>query len=95
MPHISVLYPEEDKQVVQIPEAGLLVGRDAFCDLRLKDEFVSMQHCKILFENGVFFLEDLGSTNGTFIDGTEVEEKSVLSKGQSIQIGITVMKADI
>ncbi|MDR1812254.1 MAG: FHA domain-containing protein [Candidatus Fibromonas sp.] len=95
MPHISVLYPEEDKQVVPIPEKGLVVGRDSFCDLRLTDEFVSMQHCKILFENGIFFLEDLGSTNGTFIDGTEVEEKSILNEGQNIQIGITVMKAKV
>jgi len=92
MPHISILYPEEDRQTVQFPETGLLIGRDFSCDLRLTDEFVSAKHCRISFENGTFFLEDLGSTNGTSIDGMEVEKKSILNEGQSIQIGITVMK---
>ena len=92
MPQISILYPEEDRRTVQIPEAGLLIGREPSCDLCLTDEFVSAKHCKIFSENGTFFLEDLGSTNGTTIDGMEVEEKSVLKEGQSIQIGITVMK---
>jgi pSer/pThr/pTyr-binding forkhead associated (FHA) protein len=92
MSHISVLYPEEDRQTTQIPEMGLLVGRSSSCDLRLTDEFVSAKHCRIFSENGTFFLEDLSSTNGSFIDGMEVEKKSTLTTGQSIQIGITVMK---
>jgi len=92
MPHISILYPEEDRRTVLVPEAGLLVGRDPSCDLCLADEFVSAKHCRIFSENGTFFLEDLGSTNGTSIEGMDVEGKSVLREGQSIQIGITVMK---
>jgi len=92
MPLISILYPEEDRQTAQIPEAGLLIGCEPSCDLCLTDEFVSAKHCRIFSENGTFFLEDLGSTNGLTINGMEVEEKSVLNDGQSIQIGITVMK---
>jgi len=80
---------------MRIKETGLLIGRDPSCDLCLTDEFVSARHCRIFPENLAFFLEDLGSTNGTFIDGMEVEKKSLLNAGQSIQIGITVMKADI
>ncbi|MDR0515905.1 MAG: FHA domain-containing protein [Fibromonadaceae bacterium] len=92
MPKISVLYPEESRQTAKILESGLLVGRSPLCDLQLTDEFVSGKHCKIFFESKKFFIEDLGSTNGTFIDGTEVKGKSPLEFGQSIQIGITVLK---
>jgi len=92
MPSISILYPEESRQTVQIPESGLLIGRSPDCDLCLADEFVSAKHCKIFFENEELFIEDQGSTNGTFIDGTKVEKKSSLEHGQEIQIGITELK---
>jgi len=92
MPSISILYPEESRQTVQIPENGLLIGRSQDCDLCLADEFVSAKHCKIFFENEKLFIEDQGSTNGTFIDGAQVEEKSSLEPEQKIQIGITELK---
>jgi pSer/pThr/pTyr-binding forkhead associated (FHA) protein len=92
MPSISVLYPEENRQTMQIPKTGLLIGRSQDCNLCLTDEFISAKHCKIFFENGELFIEDLGSTNGTFIDGVQVEKKSSLEQGQEIQMGITVVK---
>ncbi|MCL2261329.1 MAG: FHA domain-containing protein [Fibromonadales bacterium] len=91
MPHITILYPEEDRQTVQIPEAGLLIGRSSSCNLNLKDEFASAEHCKISMENGAFFIEDLGSTNGTLIDGEQIDRKCPLNAGQNVQIGVTVM----
>ena len=92
MQSISVLYPEESRQTVQIPENGLLIGRSSDCDLRLPDEFISAKHCKIFFENEELFIEDQGSTNGTFIDGIQVEKRSPLEQGQKVQIGITELK---
>ncbi|MCL2284494.1 MAG: FHA domain-containing protein [Fibromonadales bacterium] len=88
---VSVLYPEEDRQTVRIPETGLLVGRSSSCDLCLDDEFVSAKHCEISFENEAFFVEDLGSTNGTFIDGEQIDRKSPVTPEQKIQIGVTVI----
>jgi pSer/pThr/pTyr-binding forkhead associated (FHA) protein len=92
MSQISVLYPENCRQIAQIPKEGLLIGRAPFCDLQLLDEFVSASHCKIYPENGILFIEDLNSTNGTFIDGTEIKKKSLLQPGQNVQIGIAVLK---
>jgi len=92
MPSISVLYPEESRQTMQIPETGLLIGRSQDCNLCLTDEFISAKHCKIFFENEKLFIEDQGSTNGTFIDGIQVEKKSSLEQGQEVQIGATVLK---
>jgi pSer/pThr/pTyr-binding forkhead associated (FHA) protein len=92
MQSLSVLYPEESRQTLQIPENGLLIGRSPECDLCLIDEFISAKHCKIFFEKEELFIEDQGSTNGTFIDGAEIEKKSSLKQGQKIQIGITELK---
>jgi pSer/pThr/pTyr-binding forkhead associated (FHA) protein len=78
---------------VQIPENGLLIGRAPLCDLQIMDEFISGKHCRVFFENEKLFIEDLDSTNGTFIDGTEVKEKIQFEFGQSIQIGVAVLKA--
>jgi pSer/pThr/pTyr-binding forkhead associated (FHA) protein len=77
---------------VQIPENGLLIGRAPLCDLQIMDEFISGKHCRVFFENEKLFIEDLGSTNGTFIDGTEVKEKIQFEFEQSIQIGVAVLK---
>jgi pSer/pThr/pTyr-binding forkhead associated (FHA) protein len=94
MPYISVLYPEESRQTAQIPEGGLFIGRSDFCDIQLSDEFVSARHCRIFPENGNLFIEDLGSTNGTSIDGTAIEalRATPLEPGQIVQIGISEMK---
>ena len=92
MPKIAVLYPEEFQQTVLIPPTGLLIGRAPLCDLQIMDEFVSGKHCRIFFENEKLFIEDLGSTNGTFIEGTEVKGKMPLELGQSIQIGVAELK---
>jgi len=92
LPSISVLYPEESRQTLQIPKNGLLIGRDPDCDLYLADDFVSAKHCKIFFENEELFIEDQGSTNGTFVDEAQIEGKISLKQGQKIQIGITELK---
>jgi len=89
---ISILYPEESHQTVQIPENGLLIGRSPYCDLYIEDEYVSARHCKIFYENEELFIEDQNSTNGTFVDGTQIEKKSSLKEGQEIQIGVTELK---
>jgi len=89
---LSILYPEASRQTVQIPENGLLIGRSPDCDLSLTDEFISAKHCKIFFENDELFIEDQGSTNGTFIDGVQVEKRSPLEQGQKVQIGVTELK---
>jgi len=79
---------------MQIPKEGLLIGRSSACDLCLADEFVSAKHCKVFFENEELFIEDLGSSNGTFIDGTEIKTQCAtpIVPGQGIQVGIMEMK---
>lgn len=69
---------------------GLTLGRVAGCDVVLQDGKASRRHAKIVVEAGVVELEDLGSSNGTLLNGKPVTRR-VLRGGDEIQIGATVI----
>ena len=69
----------------------LLIGRDAGADLVLPDTSVSRQHAKIIRTVDGFQIQDLGSTNGTFVDGAPIEI-STLRAGATIRLGSFLFK---
>jgi hypothetical protein len=66
------------------------IGRGA-CDIRLLDPQVSREHCSIKLRDGVPILTDLASANGTFLNGSLVQEHP-LADGDEIRIGSTVLR---
>jgi len=70
----------------QIQSPRLTVGRDAMNMWVINHPTVSKQHFKLTFRNSVYTLEDLGSTNGTFINGFKLNQ-TIISHGDCIQIG--------
>lgn len=78
------------KQGVSVPlreDQPLLIGR-VRGDLRLDDPLVSQAHCRVVWRGGHFVLQDLGSTNGTLVDGRRVQDV-VLRPGCEIVVGNT------
>jgi hypothetical protein len=69
----------------------LVIGRDKKADLTLVDELVSRKHAQMLPAGDYVILQDLHSTNGTFVDGERVK-KSLLKPGNQILIGTSIMK---
>ena len=67
-----------------------LLGRGTDCDLRLVDPGVSRHHCELRVEDGQVVLVDLGSTNGTFVNGQPVR-RVVLVDGTTVTLGRTTM----
>lgn len=67
-----------------------LIGRGAECDLVLPERQVSRYHAKILRRPGFFELEDLGSKNGTHLNGQSVSDRARLQDGDEIQIALAV-----
>src|SRR5918998_1271703 len=67
-----------------------VVGRREDCDLRIPLGEVSRKHCRMVRDGDTLRLEDLGSSNGTFLNGTRVEREAVLNAGDSIQVGPVV-----
>ena len=70
------------------------VGRAAGCHIALPDDtFVSQLHARVFERSGQVYVEDLGSTNGTYVNGHRVSAPTPMHKGDSLQVGSTVLEA--
>ncbi|HEX6584552.1 MAG TPA: FHA domain-containing protein [Thermoleophilaceae bacterium] len=87
-----VFVEQEPNQGTEVPvEPGATIGREG-CDITLSDPDVSRRHAAIQIVRDEVSIEDLGSTNGTFVNGQRIEERRRLSDGDEIQIGSTVWR---
>src|SRR5438128_9001521 len=76
------LVPVDGGPPVEIVKDLVLVGRKEDCDLRLDHKSVSKMHCVIVKTDGLLLLRDLGSTNGTRVNGTRVRRAALLPNDQ-------------
>lgn len=76
------LVPLDGSPAIEIVKDLVLVGRKEECDLRLEHKSVSKMHCLIVKTDGMLFLRDLGSTNGTRVNGTRVRRAALLPNDQ-------------
>ncbi len=72
------LVPLEGGEAVEITKDMTLVGRKEDCDLRLDHKSVSKLHCVIVKTDGLLLVRDLGSTNGTRVNGQRVRRAALL-----------------
>ena len=77
-----------------IPLGGsaILIGRAAACTLVLDDDYASSRHARIFPQGDRWVVEDLGSTNGTFVGTTRLVEPRVLPPGTPVRIGQSVLE---
>jgi hypothetical protein len=68
------------------------VGRGAGCQVHLDDTFTSQLHARIFRRDGRLAIEDLASTNGTFVNGARITDTVALRAGDQVQIGQTVLE---
>src|SRR5690606_3241444 len=73
--------------VVSLGRVPVVLGRGEPCELRFDDPCVSYVHAQIERANGRFYVRDMNSTNGTFVNGVPVTVPRELSDGDRIQIG--------
>jgi hypothetical protein len=68
--------------------ASTIIGRSMeHCEIALNDSFLSQQHARIELRGDGWVLEDLGSTNGTFVNDIEVRDGAIVEEGDIIRIG--------
>lgn len=71
---------------------SVVIGRDEGADLVIEDAYASEFHARITNQSGALSLLDLGSTNGTYVNGRRVTAAQQLNRGDSVQIGTTVLE---
>src|SRR3954470_21732981 len=73
-------------------EGSRLLGRDPECAMTLDDPEVSWRHARVAAADGHMTIEDLGSTNGTFLNGGRILEREQLSPGDRIELGSAALE---
>jgi len=84
----------DDRRMVVGP-AGATLGRSRHCDVVLNDPNVSRQHAELRPRGGSWVLTDLGSTNGSRINGHQVEHSEVVRPGDEIELGATTLRFEL
>jgi len=70
----------------------ITVGRAAGCQVTIDDTYVSQLHARVFVRDGQVFVEDLGSTNGTYLNRAKVSGPMVMQRGDRLQVGNTIME---
>ena len=76
-------------------ENEIVIGRDKNCNLPVTDEAVSAQHAHLTFHHGQWWLTDLNSTNGTFLNREKIAGATVLTSGDEFKCGNSVFQVGI
>lgn len=92
MASIEVLFNGQKQQTRSFEGDRLLIGREPTCNLQLNHPSVSRQHCVIVRKGEVFVLQDLRSSNGTFVNGRKVSGTFYLNNGDDLQVGEYTLK---
>lgn len=75
-----------------LSSSAVLIGRAASSTLVVDDDYTSSRHARIFPHAGGWFVEDLGSTNGTWLAGQRVDAPQRIQPGQRVKIGSTVVE---
>jgi hypothetical protein len=93
MTTLYIIDGQDKRRALEFTQGSLLVGRDAGCDLRIKDHFASRKHLKVLRKGERILIKDLNSRNGTFVNGEAIPPgiEVELPEGVPVVIGMTVL----
>jgi pSer/pThr/pTyr-binding forkhead associated (FHA) protein len=86
LPKELVVSDENGRRTIPLKDS-LTVGRAATCDVVVSDTYVSNVHARIFQRDGGWWLEDLGSTNGTYMNRTRVSSPTAIGPGDEVRLG--------
>jgi len=90
--HLVVADGPDKGQSVSLGEQPILIGRGTDAAIRLDDDYVSTRHARVATNGEEWFVEDLGSTNGTYVGSQRVTSPVPVGAGTPIRIGKTVLE---
>jgi pSer/pThr/pTyr-binding forkhead associated (FHA) protein len=91
-PSITIFVNIERKRETQkyFTQTEIMIGRDTHCDLSVMDEALSAHHARITHHHGQWWLEDLNSRNGTFLNREKLNTPAVIITGDQFKCGNTL-----
>ena len=90
--HLVVTAGSLAGQTVELDNAPVTIGRAPESTLVLTDDYASSHHARLVLRDGQWLIEDLGSTNGTYLDKTKVSGPTPVPPGSKVRIGKTVLE---
>jgi pSer/pThr/pTyr-binding forkhead associated (FHA) protein len=90
--HVLVVDGANKGERADLAHAPILIGRGADAAIRLDDDYVSTRHARIAASGDQWFVEDLGSTNGTYIGSARLTQPTTLTLGTQVRIGKTLLE---
>jgi pSer/pThr/pTyr-binding forkhead associated (FHA) protein len=78
-------------QTFRLRAGEMIIGRQKGCGVRVPSGEVSRQHCLLLYQDDLLWVEDLSSANGTFINGRRITRRDVLRPGDKLKVGPVTM----
>ena len=83
------------ESIKHFTQTEMVLGRDTNCDLSIMDEALSAHHARITYHHGQWWLEDLNSTNGTFLNREKLNTPAVVITGDEFKCGNTIFSIRI
>ncbi len=92
---LVIVQPEAEQGHAFAIEGEATIGRGGGCVVSLSfDTFASQVHARVTDRDGNLWIEDVGSTNGTIVNGAKIGQPVKLNKGDRVQIGETLLEVD-
>lgn len=96
VPTLSVQIIDSEPEITRnFDISQILIGRDPTCDISLANELVSARHARLSYHHNQWWVEDLQSTNGTYLNDERVYTPTVLMAGDELRCGKTDLKISV
>lgn len=92
---LSIKIDQGKESVRQFSQPQIMIGRDTKCDLSMMDEALSAHHARLTHHHGQWWLEDLSSTNGTYLNREKLITPAVVITGDSFKCGNTIFSIQV
>ena len=86
---------ENDATPIRFTKPEVILGREPTCDFHLDDQTISSQHARLSYHHLQWWLEDLASTNGTYLNNEAVTTPVVITHGDELRLGQLAIKIEI
>jgi pSer/pThr/pTyr-binding forkhead associated (FHA) protein len=90
--HLLVVEGENSGVRAELADAPLLIGRGSDAAIKLDDDYVSTRHARVAASGDEWFVEDLGSTNGTYVGPVRITQPTTIGLGVQVRVGKTILE---